>query len=189
MGSAAPRWARHCRKCDKCVAGFDHHCLWLNTCVGRRNYHRWLLFLLLLCCWSLGGVELEECGALGVTGGSWLKHVFVSASNILVRIAGVSWIPRKECWGRCFWGCSGVWLCHANWMFSCNVASSGSYYFLLLRFLIFYGNLQHQAPDFTSVSPVFGRYTYYLIYLIFHDPLSRSLQVIVICKDNHWLNR
>ena len=115
--------------------------------------------------------------------GSWLKHVLVSASNILVPIAGVSWNPRKDCWGRCFWGCSGVWLCHANWMFSCNVASSGSYYFLLLRFLIFYGNLQHQAPDFTSVSAVFGWYTNYLIYLILHDPLSRSLQVIVICKD------
>lgn len=48
----APK-TRHCRKCDKCVAGFDHHCLWLNTCVGRRNYHRWLLFLLLLCCWTM----------------------------------------------------------------------------------------------------------------------------------------
>ena len=29
---------RHCRFCDKCAKGFDHHCKWLNTYIGSRNY-------------------------------------------------------------------------------------------------------------------------------------------------------
>ena len=38
--------SKHCRRCDKCVAGFDHHCIFLNNCVGSRNYPT---FLALLC--------------------------------------------------------------------------------------------------------------------------------------------
>ena len=30
--------ARFCGVCRKTVAGLDHHCTWLNTCIGRRNY-------------------------------------------------------------------------------------------------------------------------------------------------------
>ena len=30
--------ASYCAQCRKCVWGLDHHCPWLNTCIGRRNY-------------------------------------------------------------------------------------------------------------------------------------------------------
>jgi palmitoyltransferase ZDHHC1/11 len=36
--STPEKSARFCGACRKTVSGLDHHCTWLNTCVGRRNY-------------------------------------------------------------------------------------------------------------------------------------------------------
>uniref|UniRef100_A0A671S999 Palmitoyltransferase n=1 Tax=Sinocyclocheilus anshuiensis TaxID=1608454 RepID=A0A671S999_9TELE len=41
-----PMRARHCKTCEHCVRRFDHHCPWIDNCVGERN-HKW--FLLYLC--------------------------------------------------------------------------------------------------------------------------------------------
>ncbi|KAG1685982.1 hypothetical protein DVH05_007583 [Phytophthora capsici] len=41
---------RHCGRCNKCVPGYDHHCIYLNTCIGTRNYP---LFVGLLSCSTL----------------------------------------------------------------------------------------------------------------------------------------
>lgn len=31
-------FSHHCHDCRKCVLGFDHHCPWFNTCIGKKNY-------------------------------------------------------------------------------------------------------------------------------------------------------
>lgn len=33
-----PRRAHHCRICRTCVLEMDHHCPWINNCVGYYNY-------------------------------------------------------------------------------------------------------------------------------------------------------
>ncbi|CAO1637631.1 unnamed protein product [Parajaminaea phylloscopi] len=48
-----PERAHHCSICKTCVIKYDHHCPWLNQCVGLHNERYFLLFLLYLvtgCC-------------------------------------------------------------------------------------------------------------------------------------------
>ena len=30
--------AKHCGACNRCTLDFDHHCNWLNNCIGELNY-------------------------------------------------------------------------------------------------------------------------------------------------------
>ncbi|BEI94972.1 uncharacterized protein CcaverHIS019_0705530 [Cutaneotrichosporon cavernicola] len=67
--TGGPRWCRkcdawkpdrchHCRSCRQCVLKMDHHCPWLDNCVGYHNQKSFVLFTTYACLFALyGGLE------------------------------------------------------------------------------------------------------------------------------------
>ncbi|CAI2362346.1 unnamed protein product [Moneuplotes crassus] len=44
---------KHCGECNRCSDLFDHHCKWLNNCIGGKNYADFLILISVLCAQTL----------------------------------------------------------------------------------------------------------------------------------------
>lgn len=39
----------HCKFCDICIEGFDHHCPWTGKCIGKKNFKSFVFFVGVVC--------------------------------------------------------------------------------------------------------------------------------------------
>jgi hypothetical protein len=53
-----PPRTHHCSKCKRCIVRYDHHCVWVNNCIGYHNYRQFLLLLFYLSLGCLYGIAV-----------------------------------------------------------------------------------------------------------------------------------
>ena len=58
----------HCTICNRCSANYDHHCNFINNCLGTRNHKYFLTFLFVYFTYSL----------LIIGGGSYRFYTFAN---------------------------------------------------------------------------------------------------------------
>jgi len=86
--------SKHCWECGKCVENYDHHCPWLNTCIGDKNYSFFfvsvwsLLFMLACVCVGAGIILVEALWGFeeNIYGMSQASVVVISSGILLVNI-------------------------------------------------------------------------------------------------------
>mmetsp|Transcript_4764 Transcript_4764/g.30144 ORF Transcript_4764/g.30144 Transcript_4764/m.30144 type:complete len:339 (+) Transcript_4764:996-2012(+) len=80
--------SKHCRICGKCIRMYDHHCVWLGTCVGEKNQRNFCIFLFLETALLLAFIDAVLQGfspifrANSMSG--WLRHNILGMIGIAV---------------------------------------------------------------------------------------------------------
>ncbi|CAH1098692.1 unnamed protein product [Psylliodes chrysocephalus] len=69
-----PPRAHHCRICQRCIRRMDHHCPWINNCVGERNQKFFIQFLV-----YVGVLSVYSATLVAV---SWIKECKECSNDI-----------------------------------------------------------------------------------------------------------
>jgi len=69
--------SRHCYYCLRCIDRFDHHCPWVNNCIGKRNFSKFYLFVI---CQFLYLIAVTTCLIISI------KLDFCEESQVLFEI-------------------------------------------------------------------------------------------------------
>ncbi|XP_013418219.1 palmitoyltransferase ZDHHC3-like isoform X2 [Lingula anatina] len=69
--SIKPDRAHHCSVCRRCIKKMDHHCPWVNNCVGENNQKYFVLFTLYICLISCHALYMAIYHFISCIGQDW----------------------------------------------------------------------------------------------------------------------
>ncbi|XP_035495100.1 palmitoyltransferase ZDHHC3-A isoform X3 [Scophthalmus maximus] len=72
--SIKPDRAHHCSVCKRCVRKMDHHCPWVNNCVGENNQKYFVLFTMYIALISLHCLVMVVFHFLYCFEDDWTRH-------------------------------------------------------------------------------------------------------------------
>eukprot|EP00267_Zea_mays_P055384 XP_020408719.1 uncharacterized LOC100217160 isoform X4 [Zea mays] len=102
-----PPRTHHCKVCRRCVLKMDHHCVWINNCVGYANYKAFIICVLNATIGSLYSFNILQILAgvllffLSLTIGSLLGwHIYLLCHNMTTieyrEAVRARWLAKKS---------------------------------------------------------------------------------------------
>ncbi|XP_076449183.1 palmitoyltransferase ZDHHC3-like [Babylonia areolata] len=84
-----PPRAHHCSVCQRCIRKMDHHCPWVNNCIGQNNQKFFILFTLYTCViclqsFVIGFIHFMACFSAPST--HWTDSRFSPVVTVLVLV-------------------------------------------------------------------------------------------------------